>query len=106
MAPARLRACAAPTDHRFRYTKIYCPESIFQGWELKTTSGDVLTVLQGHWRGNAASLILLDGRETSVPASKIVSFDPMQQSVMPEGLAALFSVEELRDLAADLDSLE
>ena len=78
----------------------------FQGWEVRTKSGDVLTGLQGHWRGNAASLVMLDGSERRVSESELVSLEPMRRSLMPEGLAALFSVEELRDLAAFLESLE
>jgi hypothetical protein len=78
----------------------------FQGWEIRTTSGDVLTGLQGHWRGKAASLVMLDGSERRVPDGEVVSLEAMQRSLMPEGLAALFSVEELRDLVAYLDSLK
>jgi hypothetical protein len=78
----------------------------FQGWEVKTKSGEVLTGLQGHWRsGGAASLLLLDGRERTIAAAQVESFRALESSLMPEGLAALFSVEELRDLVAFLEQL-
>lgn len=75
----------------------------FQGWEVKTTAGEVLTGLQGHWRtGGGATLILLDGKEAKIPGNRIAIFRAMEKSLMPEGLAALFTVEELRDLVAFL----
>jgi putative heme-binding domain-containing protein len=77
----------------------------FQGWEIKTTSGEVLTGLQGHWRtGGAATLITLDGRTIKIGPGQVASFQAMQTSLMPERLAALFSVHELRDLVAYLAS--
>jgi hypothetical protein len=51
-------------------------------------------------------LVTLDGRERRIPAGQVVSFEAMHQSLMPEGLAALFSVEELRDVVAFLSSLK
>ena len=55
--------------------------------------------------GGAASIILLDGRDKTNPAGQVASFRALQSSLMPEGLAALFSVKELRDLAAYLEQL-
>lgn len=78
----------------------------FQGWEIQTKSGEVLTGLQGHWRGEGATLLMSDGRTVSVAPGQVVSLRPMDGSLMPEGLAALFSVEEFRDLVAFLTSLK
>ncbi|MDO8539419.1 MAG: c-type cytochrome [Opitutaceae bacterium] len=79
----------------------------FQGWEVTTKSGEVFTGLQGHWRsGGAASLILLDGRDKVVPAGQIGTFRALPHSLMPAGLAAAFSIEEFRDLAAYLEHLK
>jgi putative heme-binding domain-containing protein len=73
----------------------------FQGWEVKTKKGEVFTGLQGHWRNaGAATLILHDGREAKWGPGEVVSLRAMTESMMPEGLAALLSVEELRDLVA------
>lgn len=78
----------------------------FQGWEAKTKSGEVITGLQGHLRTDGgATILMFDGKERRLRGEEIASFRAMQESVMPEGLAALFSVEEFRDLVAYLDSL-
>lgn len=75
----------------------------FQGWEVKLTSGEVVTGLQGHLRtGGSVSILSLDGRESRIPARDVVSFGAMSGSLMPEGLHALLSVEEFRDLVAFL----
>ena len=79
----------------------------FQGWEVTSKSGEVFTGLQGHWRsGGAASLILLDGRDKVVPAVQLGTFRALPHSLMPVGLAAAFSIEEFRDLAAYLEHLK
>ena len=73
----------------------------FQGWEVRKTNGDTVTGLQGHIRnGKGVSLLGFDGREMFVPEKEVVSFGAMSGSLMPEGLPALFSVEEFRDLVA------
>lgn len=76
----------------------------FQGWEAKLKNGEVITGLQGHWRtGGGATMILLDGKERRFTDKELADFGAMTQSLMPEGLAALFSVSELLDLVAFLE---
>lgn len=78
----------------------------FQGWEVKKKTGEVLTGLQGHLRTDGgATLLMFDGNETRLKGDEVASFRAMQESLMPEGLAAMFSVEELRDLVAFLEQL-
>jgi hypothetical protein len=79
----------------------------FQGWEVKTASGEVFTGLQGHWRtGGGATLILHDGQEKKWEGGQVASLRAMDESIMPEGLAALFSADEMRDLVAYLEGLK
>ena len=77
----------------------------FQGWEVKTRDGAMFAGLQGHWRtAGGATLILHDGTERKWEADAVVSLRPMEESLMPAGLVNLFSIEELRDLVAYLES--
>ena len=78
----------------------------FQGWDVKKKNGEVLTGLQGHLRTDGgATLLMFDGTETKLKGEEVASFRAMNESLMPEGLAGLFSVEELRDLVAFLEQL-
>jgi putative heme-binding domain-containing protein len=75
----------------------------FQGWEIRKTSGDVITGLQGHLRsGRGASIIPIGGQEVLVSNRELAYFGALPHSLMPEGLEALLSVEEFRDLVAFL----
>jgi putative membrane-bound dehydrogenase-like protein len=77
----------------------------FQGWEVKKKNGEVLTGLQGHLRTDGgASLLLFDGNEVRLRGEEVAGFRALKESLMPEGLAALFSPEELRDLVAFLET--
>lgn len=79
----------------------------FQGWEVKKNNGEVLTGLQGHLcTDGGATLLMFDGTETRLKGEEVASFRAMNASLMPEGLAAMVSVEELRDLVAYLEQLK
>ncbi len=75
----------------------------FQGWEVRKTNGEVITGLQGHIRtGRGISIIPLDGMETTIPEKEVAYFGALDGSLMPEGLEAMLSIEEFRDLIAFL----
>jgi hypothetical protein len=77
----------------------------FQGWEVRKTNGDVITGLQGHIRtGRGVSIIPLDGLEITIPEQEVAHFGALPGSLMPEGLEAMLSVEEFRDLISFLVS--
>lgn len=79
----------------------------FQGWEVRTKSGDIITGLQGHLRtGGSVSIIPLDGQTINIPGSNVAYFGAMPNSLMPEGLTNSLAPEEFRDLIAFLASLK
>ena len=51
------------------------------------------------------SIIPLDGHETIIPEKDVAHFGALPVSLMPEGLEALLSPEEFRDLVAFLASM-
>jgi len=78
----------------------------YQGWEIRTKAGETLTGLQGHLRTDGgATLLSFDGQEIKLSGDHVQSFRALDRSLMPEGLAALHSVEELRDLVTFLEDL-
>ncbi len=78
----------------------------YQGWQITTHPGEVITGLQGHYRsGSGASIVVLDGGERLVSNADLKSLDAMTESLMPAGLENTYSVEEFRDLLAFLESL-
>lgn len=75
----------------------------FQGWEIRKNDGEVIVGLQGHIRsGKGVSIIPIAGTEVTVADRHIAHFGALSGSLMPEGLEALLSVEEFRDLVAFL----
>jgi len=78
----------------------------YQGWEIRTKAGETLTGLQGHLRTDGgATLLSFDGQEIKLSGDQVQSFRALDRSLMPEGLADIYSVDELRDLVAFLVSL-
>ena len=80
----------------------------YQGYLVATVDGQLLTGLQFHFRsgGQAASLLLQDGREVRFPLDELEQYGPMRESIMPEDLERQLTVEDFRDLLAYLQSLE
>jgi putative heme-binding domain-containing protein len=79
----------------------------FQGWMVVTTDGQIITGLQGHLRtGGAVSIIDLDGRQRSIPGSKVEAFSALKTSLMPGDLARTMPLADLRDLVAWLETLK
>ena len=78
----------------------------YQGWEVRTTSGQVHTGLQIDQPGNAITLIGLDGQTISIPRATVASWGAMAGSLMLEGQHLAMSTDEFRDLVAYLESLK
>jgi putative heme-binding domain-containing protein len=78
----------------------------YQGWEVRTTSGQVHTGLQIDQPGNAITLIGLDGTTISIPRATVASWGAMAGSLMLEGQHLAMSTDEFRDLVAYLESLK
>jgi putative membrane-bound dehydrogenase-like protein len=90
-----IRSIVAPSDE-------IAPQ--FQGWEVTKKNGEVLTGLQGHMRTDGGvSLLLFDGNEVRLRGEEVAAFRAMSESLMPEGLAAMLSIDELRDLVSFLE---
>jgi hypothetical protein len=78
----------------------------YQAWIVETTDEESYTGLQGPLRsGGAVTLILNDGREITIPGSKVAFFGASNSSLMPDGLENAMTVEDFRDLLAYLESL-
>ena len=78
----------------------------FQGYRVVLKSGEELTGIQFHFRGEAATLIVSDGREIKFDLANTTSFGPMESSLMPEGLVETMAVGEFQDLMAFLLTLK
>jgi putative membrane-bound dehydrogenase-like protein len=79
----------------------------FLPWTVETTDGESHNGLQGHLRGGGTvTMILMDGRNLTVPGSKVASYGASKLSLMPEGLEQTMTVSDLRDLIAYLESLK
>ncbi|MBI2948215.1 MAG: c-type cytochrome, partial [Verrucomicrobia bacterium] len=78
----------------------------FQGYRVALRNGEEWTGIQFHYRGEAATLMLSDGREGKFELHETLSYGPMETSLMPEGLVETMSVGEFQDLIAFLASLK
>jgi putative membrane-bound dehydrogenase-like protein len=78
----------------------------FQGYKVMTEAGKIYTGTQFHFRGNAVTLILLDGQEVRIPLKDIESYTVSAESLMPENLDRQMSVRDFRNLVAYLLSLK
>ena len=78
----------------------------YQGWEVRTTTGEVHTGRQIDQLGNAITLIGLDGRTLTIPRATVASWGAMPGSLMLEGQHLTMATEEFRDLVAYLASLK
>jgi putative heme-binding domain-containing protein len=81
-------------------------EPAFQSFAVLTDTGTVVTGLKvaetdSHW-----TLRQADGQDIHIARETIESSKPQTQSLMPTGLAAEMTAEELADLLAFLQSLK
>jgi putative membrane-bound dehydrogenase-like protein len=74
----------------------------WQRWEIRTTDGTIHVGRQIDIGDKATELYVLPGRFIRVPQESIVSYGPVETSIMPEGLEATMTATELRDLVAFL----
>jgi putative membrane-bound dehydrogenase-like protein len=78
----------------------------FQGYRVVLKNGEELAGLQFHFRGEAATLILSDGREVKFNLTDTSTYGPTEHSLMPDGLIDPMSVSEFQDLIAYLATLK
>ena len=70
-----------------------------------TTRGTVHTGILKRETAEAIYLVNADRAEVRIPRSEIEALEPGKVSIMPQGLDALLSRQELADLIAFLQSL-
>jgi putative heme-binding domain-containing protein len=77
----------------------------FEPYTVATTGGRVFSGIISRQTSEAVYLRLADRSEVRIPRSEIESLEPGKESIMPNGLDRVLTVEELRDLLAYLSSL-
>jgi putative membrane-bound dehydrogenase-like protein len=76
----------------------------FESYLLQTTDGQSRTVFQLMERGGNHTYVGLDGKPFEVKIEDIIKREALPVSIMPEGLVARLTDEEIRDLVAFLKS--
>jgi len=76
----------------------------YESFLLQTTDGQTRMVFELMERGGTHTYVGLDGKPFEIKIEQIVSREQLPVSIMPEGLVARFTDEEIRDLVAFLES--
>ena len=76
----------------------------YESYLLVTADGQARTVFQLMERGGNHTYVGLDGKPFDVKIDDIIKREPLPVSIMPEGLVARLTDEEVRDLVAFLKS--
>ena len=102
---------AALTDrsHESMLTAILDPnravEDKFRMWSVTLVDGSEWSGLIGDESAGSVSLRLADGSDRRLPRASIAKMTPLGVSLMPEGLEAVLSREQLADVMAYVGSL-
>jgi putative heme-binding domain-containing protein len=76
----------------------------YESFSLETTDGQTRVVFQLMERGGSHTYVGLDGKPFEIKIEDIVKREHLPVSIMPEGLVARLTDEEVRDLVAFLKS--
>jgi putative heme-binding domain-containing protein len=70
----------------------------YQGYIVRMNDGRIFRGTQFHFRGEAAELLLDNGKQIRFALSDTAEYRALDESLMPEGLEEAMAVSELRDL--------
>ncbi len=104
---SKIGSIRAPVD--LLESVVYPSATIVRGYEtyiVQTKEGRAVTGLLAGETADAVYLKTAERAEIRVPRAAIDSITPSRQSLMPQGLEAKMSRDELRDLIAFLRSLK
>ena len=104
---SKIGSIRAPAD--LLESVVYPSATIVRGYEtyiVQTKEGRAVTGLLAGETADAVCLKTAERAEIRVPRAAIDSITPSRQSLMPQGLEAKMSRDELRDLIAFLRSLK